>query len=402
MLTLFLSLLVSTVVGVWPEPGHFEQQQDPLRVSANFTIQLEPETAPRTIAADLAEAIATTISQIQRDSLAPLTAVPTGALYTKLETKKPSQQLRLLSIHLLQEHAHQNTLCPDQQQQPIYAKEHFLCHHPFTNSNYLQTSDHEHSIHNKPSIVAEMQLPLKERVEAYEIHIQSTDGHPTAVLSASSALGVLRGLQTFTQLVYTLKPTHKKTASSQDKAAQPDPLQQSIRFIHGPVHIKDQPAFPYRGLLLDTSRNFYSIASIQHTLRAMSWVKLNVLHWHIVDSQSWPIHIPSHPQLSQMGAYSDEETYSVQEIMDLTRFANSHGIEILLEIDSPGHTAIIGEAFPDLVACKNKAPWSNYAAEPRPLFCTLSLRLTHIFSDLLFVAPQLPANFASLTIAHSR
>ena len=47
------------------------------------------------------------------------------------------------------------------------------------------------------------------------------------------------------------------------------------------------------------------------------------------------------------------------------RFANSRGIEILLEIDTPGHTAIIGEAYPDLIACKNKAPWIKYAAEPR-------------------------------------
>jgi hexosaminidase len=160
------------------------------------------------------------------------------------------------------------------------------------------------------------------------------------------------------------------------------------------------PDFSYRGLLLDTSQNIYSIASIKHTLRAMNWVKLNVLYWHIVNSQSWPIHIPSHAQLSRMLAYLDKETYYVLEIMDLTQFANSRRIEILLNIDLPRHTAIIGNALPDLVACKNMAPWSNDAAEPHPLPLTLSLRPARILSDPLVVAPQPLANFASLPFSH--
>ncbi|KNZ51349.1 beta-hexosaminidase [Puccinia sorghi] len=222
---------------------------------------------------------------------------------------------------------------------------------------YPQTSyPQKHIATNGPSILAEMQLPLKSRVESYEIKIEATDSRQcSALLSASSALGVLRGLQTFTTDQKLVKQGHMGSAQPED---------QIIRFIHGPLSIKDQPAFPYRGFLLDTSRNYYPIEDIKRTIRAMSWVKLNVFHWHIVDSQSWPIQIPSHPQLSQMGAYSQEETYSVEEIIELTRFANSRGIEILLEIDTPGHTAIIGEAYPDLIACKNKAPWINYAAEP--------------------------------------
>ncbi|KNZ53161.1 beta-hexosaminidase [Puccinia sorghi] len=346
--------------------------KQPIRLSNNFTINFKPSN-PTTISIDLATAISTTLKQIQEDQHQPLTVDRGRSIYEAL--KNTNQQLKLHQLSILLHQTHQasnaSTACPGLVR-PISPQDHLLCHQTFTNSNQPQpSSPQEHIATNGPSIIAEMQLPLKARVESYEIKIEATDSqHCSALLYASSALGILRGLQTFSQLVYTLKPPQKPCSATDQKHVKQGPIgsaqpeDQIVRFIHGPLSIRDQPAFPYRGLLLDTSRNYYPIEYIQRTLRAMSWVKLNVFHWHIVDSQSWPIQIPSHPQLSQMGAYSQEETYSVEEIIELTRFANSRGIEILLEIDTPGHTAIIGEAYPDLIACKNKAPWIKYAAEP--------------------------------------
>jgi len=373
LLLTFLLVVNSTVLAVWPAPQHFQQQKQPIKLSNNFTINFKPPH-PKTISIDLATAISTTLKQIKEDNHQPLTVDRGRSIYEALKNTHQPLQLHQLSIQLHQTHqpsTASNNACPDLVG-PISPKDHLLCHQTFTNSNYHRpSSPQEHIATNGPSILAEMQLPLKARVESYEIQIEATDNQQcSALLSASSALGVLRGLQTFSQLVYTLKPPGKPSSATEQKlnkqghmgSAQPE--DQLIRFIHGPLSIKDQPAFPYRGFLLDTSRNYYPIEDIKRTIRAMSWVKLNVFHWHIVDSQSWPIQIPSHPQLSQMGAYSQEETYSVEEIVELTRFANSRGVEILLEIDTPGHTAIIGEAYPDLIACKNKAPWIKYAAEP--------------------------------------
>ncbi|WAR54570.1 hypothetical protein PtB15_4B187 [Puccinia triticina] len=304
-LLLVLLALLRPASALWPLPQHLEQQHTAVRLAANLSIHLPGDhPAPP----DIHQAIAATLALIRNDRHQPMAVDRGDALY---------------------------------HQQPAAAAADLLCAHPFTNASYPPPA------HAAPSILAEMQQPLQTRSEAYELTIHRPGQHAqeeyAAVLSASSALGVLRGLQTFAQLPAGGAP---------------------IRFLYGPLLIKDRPAFPYRGLLLDTSRNFYSLASIRKTIETMSWAKLNLLHWHIVDAQSWPLHLPAHPQLSRHGAYAAHQTYSLEDLKELARFANARGVEILLEVDTPGHTAVVGEAYPDLVACKDKTPWSNYAAEP--------------------------------------
>lgn len=70
--------------------------------------------------------------------------------------------------------------------------------------------------------------------------------------------------------------------------------------------ISDSPAFPYRGLLLDTGRNYFSVSSIKRILSGMSADKLNVLHWHINEQQSFPFVSESVPELTKYGAYSEQ------------------------------------------------------------------------------------------------
>ena len=67
--------------------------------------------------------------------------------------------------------------------------------------------------------------------------------------------------------------------------------------------ITDTPSYPYRGLLLDTSRNYFSVENIKRLIKALSYNKMNTLHWHITDTHSFPIEIQSVPQLLQYGAY---------------------------------------------------------------------------------------------------
>lgn len=108
--------------------------------------------------------------------------------------------------------------------------------------------------------------------------------------------------------------------------------------IEQPVVIKDEPLYPYRGLLYDSGRNYLSIKSLRRQLDAMALSKLNVLHWHLEDSQSWPIEIQSYPQMTK-DAYSSKETYSVDDIKGLISYAKKRGIRIIPEIDIPGHAA---------------------------------------------------------------
>ncbi|KAJ2790073.1 Glucosamine-6-phosphate isomerase (Glucosamine-6-phosphate deaminase) (GNPDA) (GlcN6P deaminase), partial [Coemansia linderi] len=166
-----------------------------------------------------------------------------------------------------------------------------------------------------------------------------------ASLKAQSPYGVVRGLETFSQLV---------TGNGYSKA-----------ILNTPVHIEDSPVYPHRGLSFDTSRNFYSVKSILRILDAMSYNKMNTFHWHVVDSHSWPIESKTYPALHQKGAYSSSMTYYYNDVKRIIKYAKDRGIRVIPEFDVPGHTYIVGQALPDIMSCTNKLPnWDHYAAEP--------------------------------------
>ncbi|KAG8964045.1 N-acetyl-glucosamine-6-phosphate deacetylase [Tulasnella sp. 425] len=140
--------------------------------------------------------------------------------------------------------------------------------------------------------------------------------------------------------------------------------EKTVYTFKAPIVISDKPAFPHRGTLLDTSRNFFTKDDILLTIDAMSWSKLNVLHWHVVDSQSFPLQVPAFPELAEKGAYDSRSIYTVEDVRDIVKYAGSHGVDVLVEIDTPGHTTAIAESHPEHIACANAVPWVKYAHEP--------------------------------------
>ena len=78
---------------------------------------------------------------------------------------------------------------------------------------------------------------------------------------------------------------------------------------------------------------------LQALLDTMPFAKINVLHWHIVDSQSFPFGVPSHPELAHFGAWSPQERYSPRDIQDIVERARQRGIRVVVEIDTPSHAA---------------------------------------------------------------
>lgn len=177
---------------------------------------------------------------------------------------------------------------------------------------------------------------------------------PAALLSAETVWGALHGLETFSQIVRLRSRVTK-----------------SKRSIPHTVLIKDSPNFPHRGVMLDTSRNFYPVKSIMRTLQAMAYNKLNVFHWHITDSHSFPLELVSEPELANQGAYGSKERYSASDVNRILKFARDRGVRIIPEIDMPGHTGSWAEAYPEIVACHGEfwlAPsgqWEDrFAAEP--------------------------------------
>jgi hexosaminidase len=178
--------------------------------------------------------------------------------------------------------------------------------------------------------------------ESYSL---SVDLQGNAKIEAVSAVGVLRALETFTQLFYrhTNGCIYTKLA---------------------PVSIQDAPKFPHRGILFDVARDYYPVDNILRTLDAMSQNKLNRLHIHATDSQAWPLEIPSIPELSENGAYAPVATYSAADIAHIQTYAVQRGIEVIIEIDTPGHMGIVAESFPDLITGWGSSPWTSYCAEP--------------------------------------
>ncbi len=172
-------------------------------------------------------------------------------------------------------------------------------------------------------------------------------------VTSNSYYGARHGLETLSQLI-TYDPVEK------------------VHKIPSKVKVKDKPMYPYRGILLDTSRNFYSIQSIKRIIDGMSYSKLNVLHWHINDQQSFPFVSERVPNLTSYGAYGQDSVYYKDEIKGLVMYSRQRGVLLLPEFDGPGHASQGWQFGSDanlgnLVSCFN-SPWEDesgtLAAEP--------------------------------------
>ena len=175
--------------------------------------------------------------------------------------------------------------------------------------------------------------------ESYSLRI--TADQPAATLTAATINGALHGLQTFAQLCHFDFDTDAVTISGV------------------PWSIDDKPRFAHRGLLLDTSRHFYAPAALIPLLDAMSAVKMNVFHWHLSDSTSFPLVVPG-TNLSA-GAYGRSQRYSRADVETVVKAATERAIRIIPEFDLPSHTApawCVGE--PDI--CTGSATAVNPAS----------------------------------------
>jgi len=158
--------------------------------------------------------------------------------------------------------------------------------------------------------------------ESYSLEISASG----AKLDATTTLGIMRGLETFLQLVQTT----------------------SDGFAAPAITIHDKPRFPWRGLMIDVSRHFILLDVLKRNLDGMAAVKLNVFHWHLSDNQGFRVESKKFPKLTEMG--SDGLFYTQDEVRDLIAYAHDRGIRVVPEFDMPGHSTAWFVGYPELAS----------------------------------------------------
>ena len=104
-----------------------------------------------------------------------------------------------------------------------------------------------------------------------------------------------------------------------------------------PVLVVDTPRFGHRGLMIDTGRRYIPCETIKKIIDGLAMIKLNVLHWHISDSQSFPSSSQRFPGLAAQGAYHASAVYSMDAMRDIVQYARQRGVRVVPEWDIPGH-----------------------------------------------------------------
>ncbi|MGH9454675.1 MAG: beta-N-acetylhexosaminidase, partial [Terriglobia bacterium] len=158
--------------------------------------------------------------------------------------------------------------------------------------------------------------------ESYTLDVSAQQ----ARLSAPNPLGVLRGMETFLQLVH----------------------QGSQGFVADAVQIQDHPRFAWRGLMLDVARHWMPLDVVYRTLDGMAALKLNVFHWHLSDDQGFRVQSKLFPKLQEMG--SDGHFYTQAQVKAVIAYARDRGIRVVPEFDMPGHSTAWFVGYPELAS----------------------------------------------------
>jgi hexosaminidase len=169
--------------------------------------------------------------------------------------------------------------------------------------------------------------------EAYRLRIGPTEIR----LGGSSERGVYHGLQTVRQWILS--------------------AYRDGTLVLPCAEVEDAPRFPWRGFMLDTSRHFYTVSFIKKLIDALSLHHINVFHWHLTDDQGWRLPVDAYPLLTEIGSKRlehcvdglyTEGSYTEDEIRDVVAYAAARQVEVVPEVNFPGHTSSVLAAYPGL------------------------------------------------------
>ena len=217
--------------------------------------------------------------------------------------------------------------------------------------NFTKSTGIKVSVGKKANAAIQLRLNSGLAPEAYDLQV-TTSG---VVIEAARPAGFFYALQTLNQLL----PSRAVMAGvkATDVQAWTLPV----------VTIKDHPRFEWRGFMLDEGRHFYGKEEIKKLLDVMAAYKLNRFHWHLTEDQGWRIEIKKYPRLTEIGAWRNSKVlgwgevkpdgqryggyYTQKDAREIVRYAQERFIEIVPEVDIPGHSQAAVAAYPEFLSC---------------------------------------------------
>ena len=158
-----------------------------------------------------------------------------------------------------------------------------------------------------------------------------------------------------------------------------------------PVQIDDSPRFPYRALMLDPARHFLPAKDVKFFIDQMASYKYNVLQLHLTDDQGWRIEIKKHPKLTS------KEFYTQEELAEIIRYAAERHIEVVPELDIPGHTVAVLAAYPELGCTHTDTIVKNVGVTVDLMLCANNEQVYRVYKDIIGeVAALFPSSYIHL------
>ncbi len=202
-------------------------------------------------------------------------------------------------------------------------------------------------------------------------------------IEAHTPVGALWAARTLVQLLPERFERHPRSASSWSVPC---------------VEIADQPAFAWRGLMLDCSRTFLSLDYLRRTIDTLSKYKMNTLHLHLTDDQGWRFESRKWPRLTETGArwepeYADVSGfYSQDQLRDLVSYAQARGVQLVPELEMPGHALGALKAYPELSCTGGPFRIQPYMLGPRihyDVMCPGNPNTLRLCADVLAEAARI-------------
>ena len=185
-------------------------------------------------------------------------------------------------------------------------------------------------------------------------------------IQGSTLHGVFYGIQSLLQLILSLKRANSTQL----------PL----------LSIEDYPRFAWRGFMLDVGRHYHPVETIKKLLQTMAFLKMNRFHWHLNDDQGWRIEVDEYPKLTSIGSkrkdtqiggflskkyrgIPHEGFYTVEDVREIIQYAQQRYIQVIPEIEIPGHCSAVIASYPEVSCTGNKIEVKTKSGIYKDIYC---------------------------------